>query len=473
MPVPQQPVLARYWQFARAQVSPQEREELVGKGFLPFSDVGRHPGPKSGFYPTQSAFVDAMARRGVEPHELAELGLFDERLADRWVFAVSDAKPVASLLAWDPEGAAEWLAIPGLREVEQSEVARLLAANRALPAGAAHGGVEPGEDDEDELLYVIADEDLSDGAAEGQDAAISEELVDGIARAASETTLATRLAEQQDWIERSRRRAHLGFVQRSLPSLDSITDGLRGVVQLHADEDDARALADLALQLAVDFVRADNSVEGFLFVPGEDENQLLVRMLCGLADIDEEVARQRVALEDPRTRRLDAARRDVLDWGKRLRVVADVASLDRSLRDCDGEADEAEAEDAVAARAQPLDRRFAIVDLRGLATHQARDLLTRLEAVCGLVVVLGRVDDGYELALELNSFGESDYAAAYPCDRTTLRRTARREALERAGVSFCRLGLRDAGMARSPKDILLTWRRSRGRFEEGLDLLPD
>ncbi|NUQ61498.1 MAG: hypothetical protein HUU20_03355 [Pirellulales bacterium] len=145
--------------------------------------------------------------------------------------------------------------------------------------------------------------------------------------------LAEHLSDHSDYLGRFRE-PFLGLSQQTLPALDKLTCGLRGLVQLAGPAGAAKTA--LALQFGADVVRNDSRTCFLLVSANLSRQEAISRLKCRLARLS---AKQLLRACSSGKRRLSKAQRESLesaeqelaDWSRRVMILDPVEAAGRSL----------------------------------------------------------------------------------------------------------------------------------------------
>jgi replicative DNA helicase len=156
--------------------------------------------------------------------------------------------------------------------------------------------------------------------------------------AAPRPTLADDLEAEKKRLTEPKSTEAVGLVQKTIPSLDQATLGLRGLVLLAAPPGLGKSA--LALQLGVDAVRADTNVALVYVSVDQSRWEAYDRMLSRLARLEYRKLRLgRSSLSEEESKRLADAEQELTGIGPRIRVIdgspqfIDLALLDANLRE--------------------------------------------------------------------------------------------------------------------------------------------
>lgn len=136
--------------------------------------------------------------------------------------------------------------------------------------------------------------------------------------------LAEDLPEHRDYLSHQQRRRFRGMPQRTLPDLDRLTSGLRGLILLSGPADGAKTA--LALQLGIDVVRHNPSACLLFVSPTIFHWEVLTRLKSRLARLSgtallRACSRKHRGLGSRGQRRLERAEQELADWGRRVLVL--------------------------------------------------------------------------------------------------------------------------------------------------------
>ena len=188
----------------------------------------------------------------------------------------------------------------------------------------------PEEDEHDVLIEAppLVDSHQQDGPADDIDPPVVDEPVrfdepDDL-EAELPCVLAEELPEHRDYLRHQQARRFRGLRQHTLPNLDRLTSGLRGLILLYGPAGGAKTA--LSLQLGIDAVR-HNPQACLLFVsPTVFRWELLTRLKSRLARLSghallKACSRKNRRLSSRQQQRLERAERELADWGRRVLIL--------------------------------------------------------------------------------------------------------------------------------------------------------